>query len=267
MAVLLCFAGCSSEPSGTDQENESATGTATPPEYELIAQYQGHIADISATCDLSEKNAEKILERMYPEMPDEPSGRLRWSQPTATEAVANARAVCPKMRKLIRQMNNPESEPTPAPKPKPKPEPEPEPAPVYDSVDDIRWAIDDIGWTVETPKAREVRKAGSNLLITLVTPEGGFEGPSTRDMNEQAAAVFQAVYRDTDYSGPITVTFRGGLMDSRTGRSLPNAATGRYAVSQGEARQIPWGSNNKVRYAIDWSLYRVFVHPAIKMDD
>jgi hypothetical protein len=64
----------------------------------------------------------------------------------------------------------------------------------------------------------------------------------------------------------VVLTFRGGLVDSRTGEELPNAPTGRYAIEQAEAKRIDWSDEDAIEFGIDWSLYRTFTHPALKQD-
>ena len=56
------------------------------------------------------------------------------------------------------------------------------------------------------------------------------------------------------------------LVDTETGKDLPNANTGIYTMSRGEARRIDWSNDDAINYTIDWSLYRDFAHPALKQD-
>ena len=37
-------------------------------------------------------------------------------------------------------------------------------------------------------------------------------------------------------------------------------------MSKADSRRIDWSDQDAIDYGIDWSLYRVFVHPAIKKD-
>jgi hypothetical protein len=112
-------------------------------------------------------------------------------------------------------------------------------------------------------KVRSVKVNGQLVDITLSTPEGGFEGPSTDDTDGLASAALAKVYEDGDWRGAAYVEFRGGLVDSATGRPLPNAPTVSYRVERNAARQIDW-SNEEALFAIDWGIYRGFCHPAIK---
>lgn len=93
------------------------------------------------------------------------------------------------------------------------------------------------------------------------------EGVSTRDLNEQAAASFRDIYTETSHRGPVTVGFRGGLVDAKTGKPLPDYVVAAYEISAQEARDVNWSNGDLVRYGIDWSLYRTKVDPAIKRDD
>lgn len=110
---------------------------------------------------------------------------------------------------------------------------------------------------------------GRPLTITLKTPSGGFQGTSTGDLNHSAAAAFKAVYGDADYPAKTetVVVFKGGLVSKATGKDLPNVNTGIYTLKSSQARQIDWSDDDAVNFNIDWSLYRDFVHPAIKEDD
>jgi hypothetical protein len=99
--------------------------------------------------------------------------------------------------------------------------------------------------------------------IALSTPEGGFEGPSTGDTDGLASAALAKVYGGGDWRGAAYVEFRGGLVNSATGRPLPNAPTVSYRVERNAAKQINW-SDEEALYNIDWSIYRGFCHPAIK---
>ena len=132
--------------------------------------------------------------------------------------------------------------------------------------EDIRNALDDadpteFGAVADSVNVKQIERFGrSSLTITLETPEGGFQGASVADLDGSAAAAFKQLYTDTDWQGAATIRFTGGLVDSRTGRDLPNAMTGLYRVKASEARQIDWDNAENV----DWSYYRVFTHPALK---
>lgn len=101
------------------------------------------------------------------------------------------------------------------------------------------------------------------MTVTLSTPEGGFEGPSTDDTDGLASASLAKVYEDADWHGAAFVEFRGGLVDSATGRELPNAPTANYRVERSAARQIDW-FNGEVLFNIDWGIYRGLCRPALK---
>jgi hypothetical protein len=144
-------------------------------------------------------------------------------------------------------------------------EPEPqEPAPSPE-----QRVRDALGDTVSSDLAvgesdvRSVNVSGRLLSMTLTTPEGGFEGASTDDTDALASAALSKAYEDGGGRGPAFVEFRGGLVDSATGRELPNARTVSYRIDRGRAKQIDW-SDDEVLFAIDWGLYRLFCHPAIK---
>ena len=96
--------------------------------------------------------------------------------------------------------------------------------------------------------------------MTIETPEGGAEGASVNDLDGSAAAAFEAVYVDAGWRGDATVQFTGGLVDTSTGRDLPNARTGLYRLTAKQAQRINWDDAE----LIDWSIYRVFAHPALK---
>jgi hypothetical protein len=106
--------------------------------------------------------------------------------------------------------------------------------------------------------------AGTGALdIYLRTPEGGFSGASVDDLDTGAAAAFAAAYGKAKYHKAVGVIFRGGLVNSTTGKDLPKANTGIYLMTGGQAEQIDW-SNDEALMNIDWSNYRVFAHPALK---
>jgi hypothetical protein len=112
-------------------------------------------------------------------------------------------------------------------------------------------------------EVRSVNVNGQLLDIALSTPEGGFEGPSTDDTDALASAALARAYADANWQGAAYVEFRGGLVDSATGRSLPNAETASYRVERREAKQIDW-SDDTALSTIDWGIYRGFCHPALK---
>lgn len=130
------------------------------------------------------------------------------------------------------------------------------------SLDEALGNVDptEFGAVATSIDVREINRAGDFVEITLETPEGGFEGASVEDLDGSAAGAFKALYEDAGFQEDAAVTFRGGLVDTRTGRDLPNAKTGRYRLTAREARRIDW--DNAI--AIDWSQYRVFAGPALK---
>jgi hypothetical protein len=112
-------------------------------------------------------------------------------------------------------------------------------------------------------QVRSAKTVDQTAIITLSTPEGGFEGPSTDDTNALTSAALAEVYEDAGWTGSARVTFRGGLVDSATGREMPNIQTASYSVDRKATRQIDW-SDAEALYAIDWSIYRDLCHPALK---
>jgi hypothetical protein len=112
-------------------------------------------------------------------------------------------------------------------------------------------------------EVRSVDVNGQLVVVTLSTPKGGFEGPSTDDTDGLASAALAKVYEDADWHGAALVEFRGGLVDSATGRKLPNAPTASYRIERGRAKQIDW-SDEEVLFVVDWSIYRGLCHPALK---
>lgn len=109
---------------------------------------------------------------------------------------------------------------------------------------------------------------GKSLTVELKTPEGGFEGASTHDLDNSAAAVFKAVYGVADYPATkeTVAVFKGGLVDTETGKDLPDVNTAIYTIKGRQANRIDWDDDDAVMYNIDWSNYRDFVHPAIKSE-
>lgn len=102
----------------------------------------------------------------------------------------------------------------------------------------------------------------------MKTPEGGFQGPSTGDLNREAAAVFQAVYGKSKYpaDSETTVVFKGGLVSRATGKDLPDDNTGIFTLTASDAHEIDW-SDDSIDGVIDWTIYRDFASPALKQDD
>lgn len=128
--------------------------------------------------------------------------------------------------------------------------------------DRVEAALDHVQGPVEDPEISDVSFGPASLTVTAKTPEGGFEGTSTQDLDWQAQAIFGAVYGEADYAKATVIVFRGGLMNSATGESLPNAKTGSYYLDPELAKRIDWANPDR----IDWSLYRTFASPALKQD-
>lgn len=154
----------------------------------------------------------------------------------------------------------------------PAEEPPAEPAPAepkkLSSKERVEAALEDIDGPVETPVINDVEFGSDALTITAATPEGGLQGASTGDLNDQAAAIFQAVYGDAKYKKTDTViVFQGGLVDTRTGKDADDVNTGIYTMPRSDAREIDWSDQDTLDVVIDWTLFRDFVHPALKKDD
>lgn len=135
------------------------------------------------------------------------------------------------------------------------------------SKEKVRVALKNIDGTVQDPVIKKVA-FGEELSVYAKTPDGGAQGPSTGDLNRQAGDIFQAIYGPGAYkkTGAILV-FKGGLVDTETGKSLNNANTGIFSISRRQARAIDWSDDDAVKYLIDWTNYRDFASPALKQDD
>jgi hypothetical protein len=133
--------------------------------------------------------------------------------------------------------------------------------------DDLKAAVDDVEGLVEDPTIKAFFHEGNTVVVIAETPEGGLEGPSTTDLGYMASGLFEALYGEGGFKGNTTIKFSGGLVDTSTGKDLPDMLTAEYEMKQAEARRIDWSDQDAIDYGIDWSLYRTFVHPAIKMDD
>lgn len=132
----------------------------------------------------------------------------------------------------------------------------------------VNAALEEIDGTVQEPVINDVEFGSDELVITVATPEGGLEGASTRDLNEQASAIFKAVYGEAKYKKTDTViVFEGGLVSTKTGKDLDDVNTGIYTMPRSDAREIDWSDEDTLLVVIDWTLFRDFVHPAIKKDD
>lgn len=111
-------------------------------------------------------------------------------------------------------------------------------------------------------KVKGVAANGNVMTVTLVTPEGGFQGPSTDDADGLTAAAMSKVYR-TGWSGAAVVRFVGGLQSRATGKPLPHALAFAYYIGRRQAARIEWSNQDRVE-SIDWSFYRTVCHPAFK---
>ena len=135
------------------------------------------------------------------------------------------------------------------------------------SKEKVKAALDNTDGTVEDPVIKKV-EFGDELTVYAKTPEGGAQGASTGDLNRQAGDMFQAIYGPGAYKKTdAVIVFKGGLVDTETGKSLDNANTGIFSISKRQARAIDWSDDDAVKYAIDWTNYRDFAHPALKQDD
>jgi hypothetical protein len=110
---------------------------------------------------------------------------------------------------------------------------------------------------------RNVAFEGSEAQVTVTTPEGGFQGVSCGDLDDGAQTIFQKIYDEAGWKRGAAIVYQGGLVDSSTGKDLPNANTGIFTMLTGQARQIDWSDDDALAN-IDWSIYRDFCHPALK---
>jgi hypothetical protein len=106
---------------------------------------------------------------------------------------------------------------------------------------------------------RGIERFPAVINVSLDTPEGGFEGASDQDLAGEAGAAFKAIHH-TGWTRAITVTFKGGMVDSTTGKDLPDAKTGLFRLHSSDARRIDWQNADQV----DWTNYALFLHPALK---
>jgi hypothetical protein len=112
-------------------------------------------------------------------------------------------------------------------------------------------------------KILDVSFADSEAQVTARTPEGGFEGASCGDLDDGAQAIFKTIYDDGAWKGSAVLVYQGGLVDSSTGKDLPDVNTGIFTMPAIKARQIEWSDDDGL-FGIDWSLYRDFCHPALQ---
>jgi hypothetical protein len=128
----------------------------------------------------------------------------------------------------------------------------------------VRAAVrhaDASGW-VGKLKVQKIENGSTEMDVYVRTPEGGISGASWDDLDNGAGAIFRAAYK-AGWHKSINVVFRGGLVDSTTGESLPHVNTGIYGMTGTRAERIDW-DNSDIRYTVDWSNYRKFAHPALK---
>lgn len=114
--------------------------------------------------------------------------------------------------------------------------------------------------------ARLVESSSAELTIHAKTPAGGLQGASTGDLNRAAQDIFMSVYRDAGYTRATVIVFKGGLVDTRTGKDLPDVNTGIFTMSRSDAAAIDWDDEDRL-LIIDWTNFRDFAHPALKQDD
>lgn len=131
----------------------------------------------------------------------------------------------------------------------------------------VKAALNNIDGAVEDPVIKKV-EFGDDVTVYAKTPEGGVQGASTGDLNRQAGEMFQAIYGPGEWKKTgATIVFKGGLVDSSTGKDLPNVNTGIFSMTKGQAKKINWADDDTIDYTIDWTNYRDFAHPALKQDD
>jgi hypothetical protein len=132
--------------------------------------------------------------------------------------------------------------------------------------DRVREAVGDevsAGGYAGDLEIKDVSFEGAEAQVTAKTPEGGFSGASCGDLDDGAQAVFQTIYKDGGWKGGAALVYKGGLVNSSTGKELPDANTGIYTMPAAQARQIAW-SDDDALLNIDWSIYQDFCHPALK---
>ena len=76
--------------------------------------------------------------------------------------------------------------------------------------DRVDAALTNVEGPVEDPKIEKVSFESVGVDVTAKTPEGGFDGASTQDLDWQAEAIFAAVYDQADYDESALLTFRAG---------------------------------------------------------
>lgn len=144
--------------------------------------------------------------------------------------------------------------------------PTPTPTPVaLGPVQRVRAALGDSvssDLAVGDSTVKGVARSGNLLTVTLATPSGGFQGPSTNDADHLAAVAYAKTYL-TGWKGGAVVRFVGGLADARTGQDKPNAIAFSYYMGAKIAQRIDW-SNQDALDTIRWSIYREVCVPAFK---
>ncbi|WP_028060973.1 hypothetical protein [Candidatus Solirubrobacter pratensis] len=115
------------------------------------------------------------------------------------------------------------------------------------------------GAVADKLSVRGIARHRAIINVAVNTPDGGFQGASRQDLAGSAGAAFKALH-GAGWHKAITVTFKGGLVDTTTGKNLPNAETGVFRLDRKDARRIDWQHADQV----DWTVYAVFLHPALK---
>lgn len=174
---------------------------------------------------------------------------------TATTAGQVATAVTPPAAAATPPATSTSAPAAPAPPPPPPPPPAPPPSP--------RARLDD---ALSSLDAKVIGSSPSSIAIRAQTPEGGFGGTSTGDLNAQAGKIFEAIYGTAGYHRDAAIDFKGGLVSAKTGEDLPDARTGLYRMSRADAAEIDWADSDRL-LVIRWSLFREFAHPALKQDE
>ncbi len=166
-----------------------------------------------------------VLGLLFGEDEKKPSG----AAPAATSKVAAAPATTPAAT-------------TAAAEPKPPPPPPPS------ARSKLRAALGEVDAKATVSPDR--------IAVDAKTPDGGFEGASTGDLNRRAGKIFAAIH-EAGFTRSTLIKFKG--------KDLPDAVTGTFKMSRDEAKEIAWDDEDALA-AIDWSNYRLFAHPALKQD-
>jgi hypothetical protein len=144
----------------------------------------------------------------------------------------------------------------------PPPPPPPQATPKDRVRDELGDEVSASGYAGDV-KIQNVAFGDTEVEVTATTPEGGLQGASCGDLDDGTQAIFAKIYDDAGWKRGAVIVYQGGLVDSSTGKELPDANTGIYTMPAGKARQIDW-SDDDALLIIDWSNYRDFCHPALK---